>query len=44
MWDYYNSAMHFINGLDKQEWLLILFAALGVGATFLRGFGSRTTY
>lgn len=44
MWDYYRTALHFIDGLDKQDWILILLGALAIGTTFLRGFGSRTNY
>jgi hypothetical protein len=44
MWDYYQTALQFIDGLGKQEWILILVGALAIGATFLRGFGSRTSY
>lgn len=44
MWDYYRTAMHFVDGFGKQEWILILFGALAIGATFMRGFGSRNSY
>ena len=40
----YNQAMHWVNGMDKQEWLLELIAAVVVGVLALRGFGSRTNY
>jgi hypothetical protein len=42
--DVYNHAMHWMNGLDKQDWLLVLVGAVVVGFLALRGFGSRTNY
>jgi hypothetical protein len=36
--------MRWINGLDKQEWLLVLIAAVVIGFLALRGFGSRMNY
>jgi hypothetical protein len=30
--------------LDKQEWLLVLIAAVVIGFFALRGFGSRSNY
>ena len=44
MWHYYNTAMNWLNRLDRQEWFLILLTAMAVGALCLRGFGSRTDY
>jgi hypothetical protein len=33
-----------INGLDKQDWLLVLIAAVAIGFLLLQGFGSRKNY
>jgi hypothetical protein len=40
----YKQAMHWVSGMDKQEWLLVLIGAVVVGFLALRGFGSRTNY
>jgi hypothetical protein len=44
MGDVYRYAMRWFNGLDKQEWLLVLIAAVVIGFFALRGFGSRSNY
>jgi hypothetical protein len=44
MHDLYIHAQRWVNGLDKQEWLLMLVAAMVLGFFLLRGFGSRTNY
>jgi hypothetical protein len=40
----WNGALHFIYGLDRQAWLLVLCGVVIIGAFCLRGFGSRSNY
>ena len=40
----YQYVMRWFNSLDKQEWLLVLIAAVIIGFVALRGFGSRSNY
>jgi hypothetical protein len=44
MHDLYTRAMHWVNTIDSQDWLLVLVAAVVIGFFMLRGFGSRTNY
>ena len=44
MHELFRSANHWVNGLDKQDWLLVLIAAVAVGFLLLQGFGSRKNY
>ncbi len=39
-----NQGMRWVSGLDKQDWLLVLSAALVIGFFALQGFGSRSNY
>ena len=41
---YWDQLMHWVNGLDRQSWFLVLCGVLVVGALCLRGFGSRKHY
>jgi hypothetical protein len=40
----FNNANRWMNGLDKQDWLLVLIAAVALGFLLLQGFGSRKNY
>ena len=40
----YREVMRFIEHMDTQEWLLVLFAAVIAGLLCMRGFGSRSNY
>ena len=40
----WNDIMRTVNGLNSQEWGLILAAMIIVGFLCLRGFGSRSGY
>jgi hypothetical protein len=42
--DVYNQAMRWVSSLDKQDWMLLLTAALVLGFFALQGFGSRSNY
>jgi hypothetical protein len=44
MHDLYMRAMHWINTIDSQDWLMVLVAAVVLGFFMLRGFGSRSNY
>jgi hypothetical protein len=44
MRELYRQAMHWIDGLDRQEWLLVLIAVVIAGFLCLRGMGSRRQY
>ena len=44
MHDLYTRAMHWVDNIDRQDWLLVLVAAVVVGFFLLRGFGSRSNY
>jgi hypothetical protein len=34
----------YVSGFDRQHWLWISIAVLGLGLLCMRGFGSRTNY
>ena len=40
----FRTALHWINGLDRQEWLVVLVVAMLIGFLCMRGFGSRSSY
>jgi hypothetical protein len=40
----WNGAMQFVNHLDRNGWIVVLFSVLLVGSICLRGFGSRSDY
>jgi len=42
--DFYKDAIHWINCLNRQEWLYLLLAAMLAGFFCMRGFGSRNNY
>ena len=42
--DIYTHALKWINSLDKQDWMLILIAAVVIGFFCLQGMGSRKNY
>jgi hypothetical protein len=42
--DILNQGMRWVSGLDKQDWLFVLTAALVIGFIALQGFGSRSNY
>lgn len=44
MGDVYKHTMRWFDSLDKQEWLLVLIAAVIIGFIALQGFGSRSNY
>jgi hypothetical protein len=44
MHDIYQQAVNWINGLDKQDWLLVLVAVVVVVFLALQGMGSRKNY
>jgi hypothetical protein len=44
MRDLYRAGIHWINGLDRQEWLVVLVVAMVLGFLCMRGFGSRSNY
>jgi hypothetical protein len=44
MQEYYRQAMKWMNSLDKQDWLLVLVAAVVIGFFALQGMGSRKNY
>ena len=44
MHDLYIRAMHWVNNIDSQNWLLVLVAAVVLGFFMLQGFGSRSKY
>jgi hypothetical protein len=39
-----NELLRAIDRMDTQQWLLISVVAIAVGAFFMRGYGSRTSY
>ena len=39
-----NQGMRYVEGLDRQEWLVVLVISVLLGALCLRGFGSRSSY
>ncbi|HEV2971539.1 MAG TPA: hypothetical protein VGY55_16300 [Pirellulales bacterium] len=39
-----DTALQWVNHLDRNAWLLVLCAAVVVGGMCLRGFGSRSNY
>jgi hypothetical protein len=39
-----NQGLRWVSGFDKQDWLLVLSAALVIGFIALQGFGSRSNY
>jgi hypothetical protein len=40
----WNGAMNFVNHLDRNGWIVVLFSVLLVGSICLRGYGSRSNY
>ena len=42
--DLMNELQRSLGDIDRQEFLIISAVAIGLGAYFLRGFGSRTGY
>jgi hypothetical protein len=40
----FRNANHWVNSFDKQDWLLVLIAAVAIGFLLLQGFGSRKNY
>ena len=44
MGHYIRQVMRFIETMDTQEWILVLFGVVIVGLVCLRGFGSRSKY
>jgi hypothetical protein len=40
----WNGAMQFINHLDRNGWIIVLFSVLLIGSMCLRGYGSRSNY
>jgi hypothetical protein len=40
----WNGAMQFVNHLDRNAWVVVLFSVLLVGSICLRGYGSRSNY
>lgn len=40
----YTSSWHWINGLDRQSWLVLLVITTAFGLLCMRGFGSRNSY
>ncbi len=44
MHDAYRIALNWMNSLDKQDWLLVLIAAVVIGFFALQGMGSRKNY
>lgn len=39
-----NGLLRTVNQLDTNQWLVVSALAVVVGALFLRGYGSRTSY
>jgi hypothetical protein len=39
-----NNVMRTVLHMDSEQWLLVSGIAVVLGAIFLRGYGSRTTY
>jgi hypothetical protein len=44
MHDVYMKIVRWVDTTDKQDWLLVLVAAVVLGFFLLRGFGSRSNY
>jgi len=42
--DLYRNFMHWVNGLDRQGWLLFMTGVCVAGFLMLRGLGSRSRY
>ena len=40
----WNGAMQFVNHLDRNGWIIVLFSVLLIGSMCLRGYGSRSNY
>jgi hypothetical protein len=40
----YDQALRYASHLEPQHWVIIFVVLIGVGAFFLRGFGSRAKY
>ena len=40
----FRQVTRFLDGLDAQQWLLVLIGVVVVGLVCLRGFGSRSDY
>ena len=41
---YVNKVLRFIETMNTQEWMLVLFGVVLVGFFCMRGFGSRSKY
>ena len=44
MHEFVRQVTRFFDGLDAQQWLLVLIGVVVVGLVCLRGFGSRSDY
>ena len=42
--DSYQSGWGWVNGLDRQQWMMMLMATMVLGFLCMRGFGSRKHY
>jgi hypothetical protein len=40
----WNEGLHFIYGMDRQAWFVVLCGVVIIGTFCLRGFGSRSNY
>ena len=40
----WNGVMQFVNHLDRNGWIVVLFSVVLVGSICLRGYGSRSNY
>ena len=40
----YNTSWVWLNGLDRQSWLVLLVITTAFGLLCMRGFGSRSSY
>jgi hypothetical protein len=44
MWNAINTVMNWAASLNRQEWLVVLLLAMGLGFLCMRGYGSRSNY
>jgi hypothetical protein len=44
MHDLFSNVNRWVNGLNYQDWLLVLIGAVALGFLLLQGFGSRKNY
>ena len=44
VWSLYYDIWNRVNGMDRQEWFVMLLAVMLLGFMCMRGYGSRNSY